>query len=95
MSQIEITASALADLLEIVDRLSDRSVAAAERFITDYEAAVQQLRAYPKSGRKARFSSPRNARVLHRGVYDLLYEVREDRVVLRRIVDGRRLRRQP
>jgi plasmid stabilization system protein ParE len=84
---VELSARAESDFLAIVDNLSDYSAAAAHRFIDAFEDAREQLGRFPRSGHTAA-GGPH--RVLHIGVYLFRYTILEDRLVIRRIVDGRR-----
>ena len=85
--RIDVDDRATADLLEIVDYLSDYSPSAAERVIGHFEDVLRQLRDFPASG-QIHAANPAT-RVLRRGVYRFIYSVRDGDVLLLRILDGR------
>lgn len=84
-----VTATAEADILDIVDWLTELSVTTANRFIDNLEGVFVQLAKFPLSGR-ARLSPVRNRRVVVRGDYVVTYEFTGHEVVVRRVLRGSR-----
>jgi plasmid stabilization system protein ParE len=85
---VQVSDRAEADYLAIVEYLANFSATTATSFIEDYERAQASLREFPRIG----MARPQpHRRVLHFGRrYHLEYELRQDRVILRRVKDGRR-----
>jgi toxin ParE1/3/4 len=87
------TAVAEADLAAIVESVAEESPAAAMRLLTAIEERASTLRASPLRGRVvpelARFEI-RDHRELLEGPYRIIYSVRQKRVHVLGVVDGRR-----
>lgn len=77
------------DLLEITDSISDRDAASAARFLNEVDAVVRRLELFPHHGRR-RPRSARDLRTLAFQRWVLVYEPREDAVVILRLLDGSR-----
>ena len=88
MIPVHLDDQAEADLFATAEYLANWSSQAAERFIQQFWSVVQDLRQFPELGqgphREARF------RLLRRGPYQFVYELRDGDVLLLRILDGRR-----
>lgn len=77
------------DYLAIVDYISDYSVASANEFIRAFEAALEDLRNFPKLGMAE--DNSELTRILRFGeYYRLEYALEPDRVFILRVKDGRR-----
>ena len=83
---VEVSDSAIDDLLAITAYLAEFSERAAYEFIEAYEKALDQIRAFPEIGQ---LSNGDTARVLRFGVYRFVYRVNDDHAILGRIIDGR------
>jgi plasmid stabilization system protein ParE len=90
LKRVDVTDRALVDLLGITDFLSNYSGKSAERFIRQFEHALDLLRQFPESGRPANFNG-----IAQRVLHYFIYEVLPDAVALRRIIDGRSLIERP
>lgn len=76
------------DLREIVDFVTERNAAAAERLRSMIEAAAERVAAHPYSCRAGRISGTREC-VVHPN-YILIYEVHLDAVEIMSVVHSRR-----
>ena len=63
MTSIEITERAEADILSLVDFLSEASTVRAEAFIDEFERVLARLRRFPESGTPRSLSDAGNERV--------------------------------
>lgn len=91
--RVELTASAHADLCELIDFIASDSPPAAERLLAALEARILALADFPERG-----SPPRE--LLELGIRDyrqvieppvrILYRLHDDRVVVYLIADSRR-----
>lgn len=78
------------DYLDIVDWLSDRSVASASRFIDAVEQALKQLRDFPMSGHESAMLDGPGLRILNVGAWSMIYESGNNRIWIVRLVHGSR-----
>jgi plasmid stabilization system protein ParE len=85
---VELSDRAIADYLALVENLADFNPSSALSFIEDFERARLALRDFPRIG-VATVAPDR--RILHFARwYHVEYEVLPNRVVVRRVKDGRR-----
>ena len=77
--------SAVAELLAITRYLATLGVRRAEEFVAIFWSVVEDLRAFPALGQHI----AGDKRVLRRGVYRFVYQLRDEDVLILRILDGR------
>lgn len=80
-------ASALADLRQVIDYISERDAVAAERLLAAIEACAERLSDHPFMYRPGRISGTREA-VVHPN-YILVYRVTADAVEIVNLVHAR------
>ena len=76
--EIELTARAEADLIEIGDFIAKDSPAAAERFVGRLRHRIELLREFPEAGHRIRKRS--NLRALVERPIIIVYAVKADRI---------------
>lgn len=77
------------DLLEIwLYTFEHWGIAQADAYIDDIEATVDRLRRFPKSGMDCGFLR-HGYRRIKIGVHHIYYQVRDDRIEIIRVLDGR------
>ncbi len=86
--KIEISGKARSDLTAIYRYLADRNRTAAENLVGDINQKLDQLSRFPSIGRERSELAPNLRSVLVRTVL-LLYVIRDDRIEIVRVVDGR------
>jgi plasmid stabilization system protein ParE len=84
---VELSDSAERDLLGICEFLGPSQ--AGERLVADFERQLANLRSFPSMGLPSH-PLARGDRAVLLGDYVMTYTIREDRVVIRRIVHGAR-----
>lgn len=77
------------DLEAIADHLGERAPEAAARVVREIVAACRGLTEWPHKGRRGRREGTRELVIASRP-YIVVYQVREEAVVVVRVVDGRR-----
>ena len=86
--EIEVTARAEADLIEIANFIAQDNPAAAERYLIRLYERIEVLRAFPESGHRIR--KRRNIRALVERPIIIVYAVKDDRVEILRFWHGAR-----
>ena len=86
--EIELTARAEADLIEIGDFIAKDSRVAAERFVARLRRRIEVLRAFPEAGHRIRKRS--NLRALVERPIIIVYAVKADRIEVLRFWHGAR-----
>jgi toxin ParE1/3/4 len=86
--EIELTARAEADLIEIGDFIAKDSPVAAERFVSRLCRRIEVLRAFPEAGHRIRKRS--NLRTLVERPIIIVYAVKADRIEVLRFWHGAR-----
>jgi toxin ParE1/3/4 len=86
--EIELTARAEADLIEIGDYIAKDSPAAAERFVVRLRHRIEALREFPEAGHRIRKRS--NLRALVERPIIIVYAVKADRIQVLRFWHGAR-----
>ena len=90
MGALIVSAQAALDSAAIVAMLTDKAGAAiAIRYRRDFEDLFERLAMFPKSGAK-RPRLGRDARIAVVVPYVVVYDYRDDTVMILRIIDGRR-----
>jgi plasmid stabilization system protein ParE len=82
--------AARADLLEILEYLTEESPAAAESFLNEVETAAASLTQFPQRGALVRELNIPNLRQIFVGRYRLIYRVEKGGVGIARLIHGRR-----
>lgn len=80
-------ASARAQFRELLDYISDRNPAAADRLEASFAERIEQLGGWPAIGRPGRVAGTREL-VLHPN-YIAIYRVETDRVIVLRVLHAR------
>ncbi len=86
--EIELTAQAEADLIEIGDFIAKDNPSAAERFLIRLRERIEVLRAFPEAGHRIRKRS--NLRALVERPIIIVYAVKADRIEILRFWHGAR-----
>jgi toxin ParE1/3/4 len=86
--EIEVTARAEADLVEIANFIAEDNPAAAERYIRRLRERIEVLRAFPESGHRIRKRS--NIRALVERPIIIVYAVKVERIEILRFWHGAR-----
>ena len=78
-----------ADILQIYKILAERNPAAAESLAHEIDAKLQNLNRFPFIGRERSSLAP-GIRSIVAGVHVIFYLVERDRIIIVRVLDGRR-----
>jgi toxin ParE1/3/4 len=87
--EIVLSEQAETDLLQIYRYVAERNVASAESIVDRIDRQFENLRHFPFIGR-ARSSLGEEIRSLVSDSYVIFYEVTDTRIVIVRVLDGRR-----
>jgi toxin ParE1/3/4 len=87
--KIVVTSRADADLLQAFQYLYPRNAAAAEALVQELDRKFDNLSHFPFIGRE-RTSLGSGLRSLVAGTHVIFYKVEDDRIIVVRVLDGRR-----
>lgn len=90
MRPVSLSPRAQADVDRILDYLSERAArGVASAYCARFDRLFDQIEAFPNSG-SPREQFGKDVRILVEKPYVVFYEVMKDRVVILRVLDGRR-----